>query len=579
MDLNGHTLTVQGDLIQMDGIMNINGGNLIVEGGYYLGNPDTMWDENDGATSTGYLFMTKPEDYVRVEGDFYISWGKPYNYTDYYYSTSSLLTDGVLEVKGNFVQKEKVEPYASVKKCSFPASGNHRLILSGEEGQTVWFANSSLEGSRIAGLKITNNSAAGVTFKGEPCVTGEVDTERGQNINGYLSVSSTDQLKGNYFAGGIVNSAIMEVKEDVEIGGNFKVLHYGGSSTAADVKVKDAHLSVGGSLLIEGILAMDNSRVEVQGDTCIVSENRYCAFGIRMQNENDHLLINGDFMKETADSQFSFGTLEVKGDYRDKGEQIYGTDHRVILSGTGLQTVDCTSTFGTLELQNYSAAGVYSEKTIRKNKLILNGCRLTIGDGSGIYGFTLTEDYIAAGDFTLLDDTLDLNGHTLTIQGDLILQDGWVNVNGGRLVVEGNLLMENEEDSVAIKGNLIIDAKEDITGDLTKGSIELSGDLQQTGDNAFAFGGAMTLMGQKKQSIYSEMPIMLYDLAILKSKILTCNQKQFSGRRFLYGKRTDRGMCGGFEQESNRQRQRSFAGYRPVKGRMLWGKCYPGRKL
>lgn len=77
--------------------------------------------------------------------------------------------------------------------------------------------------------------------------------------------------------------------------------------------------------------------------------------------------------------------------------------------------------------------------------------------------------------------------------------------------------MENEEDSVAIKGNLIIDAKEDITGDLTKGSIELSGDLQQTGDNAFAFGGAMTLMGQKKQSIYSEMPIMLYDLAIKNS--------------------------------------------------------------
>ena len=62
----------------------------------------------------------------------------------------------------------------------------------------------------------------------------------------------------------------------------WKVLHYGGSSTAADVKVKDAHLSVGGSLLIEGILAMDNSRVEVQGDTCIVPENRYSAFGIRM---------------------------------------------------------------------------------------------------------------------------------------------------------------------------------------------------------------------------------------------------------------------------------------------------------
>ena len=546
MDLNGHKLTVRGDLIQMDGVMNVNGGSLIVEGGYYLGNPDTMWDENDGATSTGYLFMTKPEDYVRVEGDFYISWGKPYNYTDYYYSTDSLLTDGVLEVKGDFVQKEKVEPYASVKKCSFPASGNHRLILSGEEGQTVWFANSSLDGSRIANLEISNNSAEGVTFKGEPCVTGEVDTEKGQNIKGYLSVSSTNQLKDNYFAGGIVNSAIMEINEDVEIGGDFKVLRYGTSSAAADVKVKDAHLSVGGNLVIEGILAMDNARVEVQGDVRIVPENQYSTFGIRMENEKDHLLVNGDFIKETADSKFSLGTLEVKGDYRDNGEQIYGTGHRVLLSGTGLQTVDCASTFGTLELQNYSTAGVYSEKTIRKNKLILNGCRLTIGDGSGIYGFTLTEDYIAAGDFTLLDDTLDLNGHTLTIQGDLILQDGWVNVNGGKLIVEGNLrfqsrtldksgisgtetkkylyssgeghlLMENEEDEVVIKGNLIIDAKEDISGDLTKGSIELLGDLQQRGGNAFVFGGTLTLKGQKKQSIYSETPITLYDLAIKNS--------------------------------------------------------------
>ncbi len=548
MDLNGHTLTVKGNLIQMDGIMNIGGGKLIVEGGYYLGNPDTMWDENDGATSTGYLFMTKPGDYVQVDGDFYISWGKPYNYTDHYYSTNSLLTDGVLEVKGNFVQKEKADPYASVKKCSFPATGNHRVILSGEQGQTVWFAASSLDGSRIANLEITNNSGEGVAFKGEPCVTGKVDSGRGQHISGYLSLSSTDQLKDGYFAGGIVNSALMEINEDVEIGGDFKVLHHGGSSTKADVTVRNAFLSIGGNLVVEGILAMDNAQADVQGDARIVPKNQYDKFGIGMQNENDHLLINGDFIKETADSQFLSGTLEVKGDYRDKGEQVYGTGHRVLLSGTGLQTVDCASTFGILELQNHSAAGVYSEKTIKKNKLVLNGCRLTIGDGSGVYGFTLTQDYIAAGDFTLLDDTLDLNGHTLTVQGDLILQAGWVKVNGGKLIVEGNLrfqsrtldrseipetdgngkkylysqgeghlLMEYEEDEVLIEGDLIVDAKEDISGDMAKGSIKLSGDLHQAGGNAFVFGGTMALRGQKKQSIYSETPITLYDLAIQNS--------------------------------------------------------------
>ena len=74
-----------------------------------------------------------------------------------------------------------------------------------------------------------------------------------------------------------------------------------------------------------------------------------------------------------------------------------------------------------MELQNASDEGVYSETAIPKNQLIRNGCKLTYGDTEGIYGFTLQEDYIAEGELILLEDVLDLNGHTLTVRGNFIL--------------------------------------------------------------------------------------------------------------------------------------------------------------
>ena len=46
--------------------------------------------------SLSYLIMSNEEDYVLVEGDFV---------TQTYYSHENLLTAGVLEIKGDFLQK------------------------------------------------------------------------------------------------------------------------------------------------------------------------------------------------------------------------------------------------------------------------------------------------------------------------------------------------------------------------------------------------------------------------------------------------------------------------------------------
>ena len=555
MDLNGKTLTIKGDLIQMDGILNVNGGTLIVEGSYYIGNPDTMWDETANGTSSGYLWMTSPEDYVLVKQDFYISWERPNSADEAHYYGNSRFTDGILEVKGDFVQKEKEYLY-DTKTASFPAEGNHTVVLSGEEQQTVWFS-ASQNGSHIANLQIKNNSEDGIVFRGAPPVIGSIDATREQHLQGYLGVSSMEQIKGGYFGGSIVNSGKMSITDDVEIGGDFKVaaIYVYNSDTEDVVLENNAALQIGGNLFVEGeflvlgdietqgnltvkeLLKIRHGQVKIGQNAEVMKEAEYYdSYGIQMSYADSYLKVGGDFENQGNHSRFYEGTLEVKGDFTDcDNAGSYGTTHRVLLSGNGLQTVETTKTLGILELHNDSTAGVYSAETIKKNKLILNGCRLIIGDGSGSYGFTLTDDYIAGGDFTLLDDTLDLNGKTLTVQGDFILQDGCVKLNGGTLIVEGNLrfqtrkredekylytegmgqlLMGDEKDTVIVKGDCILQPGESIAEDLKEGTIELGGSLQQMGSNSLDFGGTLILNGTGKQSVYSDTQIALNGLTI-----------------------------------------------------------------
>ena len=80
LNLNGHTLTVNGTVyLSASGntcYLNINKGKLYVDGNFNM-------CKTDGNYSFGYLTMTNAEDYVCVNGDFYV-------YT--FYSYSSLTT-------------------------------------------------------------------------------------------------------------------------------------------------------------------------------------------------------------------------------------------------------------------------------------------------------------------------------------------------------------------------------------------------------------------------------------------------------------------------------------------------------
>ena len=72
-DLDGHKMSVEGDLIQARGTLYIDGGGLDVTGDYYL--VSKRWMGDDGVTewnnsSSGILEMVKEKDVVRVGGNF-----------------------------------------------------------------------------------------------------------------------------------------------------------------------------------------------------------------------------------------------------------------------------------------------------------------------------------------------------------------------------------------------------------------------------------------------------------------------------------------------------------------------------
>ena len=116
-NLNGQVLTV--------GSVEINGGTVALNGG------SVNCANNFTVNYNGRLSMTNESDHITIGGNFT---------TDSCYSHAGLLTNGVLEIKGDFSQSRTAD--------SFLCSENHHTILSGKSGtsgriykQTIRFNN------------------------------------------------------------------------------------------------------------------------------------------------------------------------------------------------------------------------------------------------------------------------------------------------------------------------------------------------------------------------------------------------------------------------------------------------------
>ena len=566
LNLNGYTLTVHGDCIQPGGSMVINGGKLITEGDYRIqtrtatevgaseegvgagenGLEDVQYDYD---YSTGTLTMKNSKDYVQVGGDFV---------TDSDKNHSGLLTNGVLEVAGDFTQLNTKSNY------NFNATSMHKLYLTGNFGKRVSFhsglaAIGSLEiamekesvsengiygsgndrgttGENITQEKgndtvnendLPKEEKGDLIFEGEPCIFGNITDRKSEEhpeITGIVRISSSTVLTEGYYGG------------SVKLLQNKTINSWNYWTIGGDWDCNGCQLIIQGNLRVEGELysdynlRMESGRLTVGKNLVIAYKNSY--YGITMNNDASYIMVCGDFLYK-ADKRSTgifAGTLEVKGNFIAETTFYMQGTSRLIFSGERAQIIKLSeesSKFHIVELRNYSEAGVYCEKMFRRTELIRNGCKITYGNAEGQFGEILTEDTVIEGDFLLLDDTLDLNGHSLTIKGDLIHQGGTVYIHGGTLNVEGSyrmqirsgekgnytyassvgiLQMTDEADRVFINGDFYIDTHQSTEGKLINGILDLKGNLYQIlngSTGSFSPSGAHTLRlsGKYEQSV------------------------------------------------------------------------------
>ena len=132
LDLNGHSLTIEGNLVQPGGALLVNGGSLIVRGDYRMQGRSTSTDSATGditvsyGESNGALAMHSEEDYVKVEGDFYTAGDS------YYHNRNGNRVDGHLRDRKGILPAPDIRgSRPGVRHPQVPHKGErrtHRLL-------------------------------------------------------------------------------------------------------------------------------------------------------------------------------------------------------------------------------------------------------------------------------------------------------------------------------------------------------------------------------------------------------------------------------------------------------------------
>jgi len=502
IDLNGHTLTITGNLLHSNGALVVNGGTLEVTGDYRIQNRNS---DGSYSSSSGVLVMKNAEDAVKVGGDFYARGSQAY-YNEKGEYVEDVLSAGTLEVSGNFYQAGTYN--------SFQATGDHKLVLAGTGEKTVSFNYS------------------------ESCVN-ILEVEDGVSLSweNYFNVAKlTGDLTVN-----IVNEDGFELySEQGKLDLNGHVLTFNGNIARVSgiLYLRGNKLKVNGTLLQrDGKIVVDGGTLEVTGDYRIQNRNSDGSYSsssgvLVMKNAEDAVKVGGDFYArgsqayynekgEYVEDVLSAGTLEVSGNFYQAGTynsfQATG-DHKLVLAGTGEKTVSFNyseSCVNILEVEDgvslswenyFNVAKLTGDLTV--NIVNEDGFELYSEQGKlDLNGHVLTFN----GNIARVSGILYLRGNKLKVNGTLLQRDGKIVVDGGTLEVTGDyriqnrnsdgsyssssgvLVMKNAEDAVKVGGdfypsgnNYYYDEEDDyITDILSAGVMELKGNFYQPSNSYY----------------------------------------------------------------------------------------------
>ncbi|MDO4945470.1 MAG: fibronectin type III domain-containing protein [Ruminococcus sp.] len=565
LNLNGHTLTINGDFIQAGGEVKVNNGKLIVNGNYYIQTKKTAEDGTESYDySTGILNMTNESDIVEVSGDFVMGSTKSHN---------GKLSAGTLTVGGNFTQ------LSYNAHNNFAASGSHTTIFTSGESHTISFGSSSSGNSHFSNLTFENGSE--ITLKNTATVIGEL---KGTNcvVSGYVGLVGSAKVIGKY-SGSLSIGETYNLNSDISAVGDLYVSSYlslngykfsfdGGITISGNVYLNGGELNCKKNIALNRYLNIGGGKLICEGNVNIP----YYYGHMNMQNANDEVHISGDFTFDGGDysSYFTNGKLYIGGNctiYRSAFNAQ--SKHETIFNGDKKQIINVTVSnagFGKVTLNNTSEDGIEITNSFNYTELVNeSGCKVTFANG-GSAGETLSADKIVDGDYTLAMGELNLNGHTLTINGDFIQAGGEVKVNSGKLIVNGNyyiqtkktaedgtesydystgiLNMTNESDIVEVSGDFVMGSTKSHNGKLSAGTLIVGGNFTQLSYNArnnFVASGSHTIEfnGKIKQNISFASPD---NSRFFNLKVNNTNGVSLNSSVYAYGNVNDvnNSVCG-----------------------------------
>ncbi len=408
IDINGYTLTVNGDLYQSGGTLLVHDGSLIIGGDYRLygrltyddDKAEVYWGSYKGSPT---LRMTYENDYIYVGGDFYNAFG-----------AAPKLTAGVLELNGDFynVGDTNIDGW-------FAASGTHKTILSGENDQTVHFKNTNgcfndleIQNSKKRSINLINGYctvAGNTTCDGDSITIVSKDGSFGfgtlnckeLSVNGNVGLNNTNHFLSNNIsfdgdvdASGnisfsktqVIINGVFNSSGDIDLGGGNITISKTFYQTGGTLLIHNSSLRIGGDYRLYGRLTYDDDKAEVYWGSYKGSPT------LRMTYENDYIYVGGDFYNAFgAAPKLTAGVLELNGDFYNVGDTnidgwfaASGT-HKTILSGENDQTVHFKNTngsFNNLEVKNNGSKTITFPSYFNANNVIINSGSVTITSDS-----------------------------------------------------------------------------------------------------------------------------------------------------------------------------------------------------
>ena len=496
LDLNGHTLTIEGNLIHAGGRVNLNGGTLNVTGDYLflapkLNSEPVAYDQ----FSEGYLIMTNENDALNIDGDWIVRTRRE----------QTNLTAGTMTIKGNIHKLN----YSSDLKMS----GTHKVVFAGETEHDVYSDSYAIRFQNVDFGAETVRTDTNVYVYGTLDGSGNTIGGRGSNETEQSIRIAASAKIGEGFSGNVRFAESRTLTEDMHIPGNLYTtsLDLSGYTLTVDGNYyQEWYLNVNkGALKVDGNYIRTNGRAELY-----------------MQNEAASIEVKGNFTFTGSYYGYTLnaGTITVGGDFtvNDSSFRPTGT-HKIVLNGAEKQKVSVNPIEANINkavFSNTSKEGVYVEGTLNINEIEnTTGCPVKFDEGK-YFGETLTEDLTIEGDYELIAGTLDLAGHTMTVKGNLIQDAGKIVINGGTLNVEGDyylaaavkngenvtytgvtsgtLNMTNENDRVNIGGDFVMKANNSHEALLKDGIMTINGnfrkldnyvDFRATGNHKVVFAG------------------------------------------------------------------------------------------